>query len=811
MKSKKLYALLLAFVLVLTSVLTLALTACDGGGKDGPGDEPELTVASIALDTSNVKTEFDFGEEFTYEGLKVTATMSDGSTQDVALADCRINTPSMTSAGQRRVTVAYGGKSAQYTITIKERVIPDISGTPLAEIAGENENAPYRVEAEKIDMETPGAELAEGADSFVASAPDGGEVVISGDKYLTGFGVKGNYFGFTFTADKEYTGVTLVMRVAANGAEGVAMSDSMNVHLNYAADEETHGLIAMDGIFVEAGEHNWADVVIRDMTIPAGTNELTFDILAENVPDIDYIDFYVGARYISSVVELTAKTEEGAPVVKDIENFDTEKARTREDVAAANGLKDGELFRENVMEKNPAQGANTSGGWAVGAIAKGSQLSTTIRLAEDATVEIGINCASISNYYVKDNWSFSIDGYTLNGVESKDIIGGSSNMEYWAWQTTSLGTYNLPAGDHLFLVNITGTDCNVDCINFNVLSYGSFDESGVDLDKQPQPVPEPEASLSKNGVVRLEAESLRYQDGWILRDDQTSFTENWNNDMGSGVCLKGFTAESEIKAVVQVEEKTTVAISFMMSYYDADTFDFSQSVIKFGDQTLTATPEGDFGHRDATDYWKWNKVDLSPVEVEAGVYTLSIVFGDKGMNLDYFEFVGGDGSDAEPEEPAVDAVLKIGETAKAEAESLLDQTGWVLRSDLAAAGMSFTENWSNDMGSGVNVRGLAAGSVVKVTVRVDEKATIRISSSMSYYDAETYDFAAKATIQFGETALTATPADDFGHRSEGDWWKWVDVDFGSVTVDAGTYTFSITFAENGLNVDYFQFAVTAAA
>ena len=324
-------------------------------------------------------------------------------------------------------------------------------------------------------------------------------------------------------------------------------------------------------------------------------------------------------------------------------------------------------------------------------------------------------------------------------------------------------------------------------------------------------MPEPEASLSKNGVVRLEAESLRYQDGWILRDDQTSFTENWNNDMGSGVCLKGFTAESEIKAVVQVEEKTTVAISFRMSYYDADTFDFSQSVIKFGDQTLTATPEGDFGHRDATDYWKWNKVDLSPVEVEAGVYTLSIVFGDKGMNLDYFEFVGGDGSDAEPEEPAVDAVLKIGETAKAEAESLLDQTGWVLRSDLADAGMSFTENWSNDMGSGVNVRGLAAGSVVKVTVRVEEKATIRISSSMSYYDAETYDFAANATIQFGETALTATPADDFGHRSEGDWWKWVDVDFGSVTVDAGTYTFSITFAEDGLNVDYFRFAVTAAA
>lgn len=811
MKSKKLYAVSLAFALILMSVLTLALAACGGGGEKDP-PEPELTVESIALDTSKVKTEFEFGEEFTCDGLKVTAKMNDGSTKDVPLNECRINAPSMSAPGSRRVTVSYSGKSAQYTIKIKERVIPDISGTPLVEIKGENENAAYRVEAEKIDMKTPGAKLAEGADSFVAKTPEDAEgVVISGGEYLTGFGVRGNYFGFTFTSDKEYTGVTLVVRVAANGEEGVSMSDSLNMYLNYASDEETHGKISVEGVFVEAGDQAWTDVVVRDVTIPAGTNEFTFDVLDEAVTDIDYVDFYVGSRYISSVVELTAKTEDGAPVVKDIENFDTEKARTREDVAAANGLKDGELFKENVMEKNPVQGANTSGGWAVGAIAKGSQLSTTIRLAEDATVEIGINCASIDSYYVKDNWSFSIDGYTLNGVESKDIKGGSSNMEYWAWQTTSLGTYNLPAGDHLFLVNITGTDCNVDCVNFNVISYGSYDESGVDLDKQPEPELEPEAALTKNGVVRLEAESLRYQDGWTLRDDANSFTENWNNDMGTGVCLKGFTADSEIKAVVKVEEKTTVSISFMMSYYDSEIFDFSQSVIKFGDKALKATPEGDFGHRDNGDYWKWNKVNLSPVEVEAGVYTLSIVFGDKGMNLDYFEFVGGDGSDAE-ETPSVDATLKIGETATAEAESLLDRTGWVMRPDMVGTpNASFTENWNNDMGEGVCAKGFGAGTVVKVIVKVEERSTVRISSSMAFYDETTYDFAGTTEIKFGDESLTATPEGEFGHRHDTDWWKWVAVDFGSVTVDAGTYTFSIAFNDDGLNIDYFRFAVTAAA
>lgn len=125
--------------------------------------------------------------------------------------------------------------------------------------------------------------------------------------------------------------------------------------------------------------------------------------------------------------------------------------------------------------------------------------------------------------------------------------------------------------------------------------------------------------------------------------------------------------------------------------------------------------------------------------------------------------------------------------------------------------MTFTESWANDMGSGVNVRGLDTGSVVKVIVNVEEKATIQISSSMSYYDSETYDFAANATIRFGDIDLTATPEGDFGHRNDGDWWKWVNVDFGSVTVEPGTYTFSIAFAAEGLNIDYFQFAVTAAA
>lgn len=805
MKKNRLLSLVLALILVVAFTATAVFSGCK---PDEPTPPAEATVTAITLDTSETKTTFEFGEEFTYEGLKVTAELSDGTKKAVDLKECKVSTPSMTTPGQRRVTVSYEGKTAQYTITINERVLPEISEKSLLDIKGENESNAYRLEAETFDMETPGAKLADGYKSFVAEAPEPGEgeepVVISGDKYLDGYGVEGNYIGFTFTSDKEYKGVTLVLRVSNPGESAITLADNMKMYLNYESDEDTHGEISLSGRTVEAGGE-WVDVVIRDVTIPAGTSTITFDIIGESVPAIDYIDFYVGARYISSVIEFTSVTEE-SPVFVDLEDFDTEMARTRKDFADAHGIPEDQIYLEQVQ--NAEQAANTSRGTSVAALASGSQLSTTLRLAQDATIEIKIKVASVENYIVKDNWNFSIDGYSLNGVESTDIKDGNpAANEYWLWKEVSLGVYNISAGDHLFLLSVVGGSCNIDGLSFDVISYGEFDESGVDIDEQPEAQLEPEAQLSKNGVLRLEAEELRYKDGLVLRDDSTSFTETWNRDGKSGVCLKGFTAESEIKAVIEVEEATTVSISFMMSYYDSTEFDFSKSVITFDGQTLTATPEGEFGHDNDQDYWKWNKVNLSPVEVEAGVHTLSIVFNEKGMNLDYFEFVGGDGSDV-PEEPVADASVGIGDTVKVEAENT-DPSGWIARGDWQPD-TPFTEAWNNDMGSGVSLKGMETGSVVTFTVEVKEKCTLSVKSSMAYYDDVTYNFAENTVIKIGEQTLTATPAEEFGHRNDTDWWKWVNVDLGSVTLDAGVYTFTMTFNAVGLNIDFFELVATAA-
>lgn len=78
------------------------------------------TLDSIILDTSDAPTTFNVGDTFSYEGLSVTANYDDGS--DDIVTPTSVSTPSMSTAGQKTVTVTYteGGvtKTANYTITV---------------------------------------------------------------------------------------------------------------------------------------------------------------------------------------------------------------------------------------------------------------------------------------------------------------------------------------------------------------------------------------------------------------------------------------------------------------------------------------------------------------------------------------------------------------------------------------------------------------------------------------------------------------------------------------------------------------------
>lgn len=104
-KTLKLTNLLAILVLAIAMILTA--TAC--GAK----------TQSIQVDVSAAKVVYTVGEEFDSSGIKVTATLSDGTTKEVSLADCSFSgfNSSETTESQK-ITVTYDGFFAEYTVKI---------------------------------------------------------------------------------------------------------------------------------------------------------------------------------------------------------------------------------------------------------------------------------------------------------------------------------------------------------------------------------------------------------------------------------------------------------------------------------------------------------------------------------------------------------------------------------------------------------------------------------------------------------------------------------------------------------------------
>ncbi len=97
--------------------------------KEVKGSTPEKpTLTSIELDTSDAPTTFNVGDEWSYEGLSVTANYSDGSSDIVS--PTYVSTPNMGVAGTKTVTVSYTEdgetQEASYEITVNAPTLTSI-------------------------------------------------------------------------------------------------------------------------------------------------------------------------------------------------------------------------------------------------------------------------------------------------------------------------------------------------------------------------------------------------------------------------------------------------------------------------------------------------------------------------------------------------------------------------------------------------------------------------------------------------------------------------------------------------------------
>lgn len=92
------------------------------GGKETSFDitVKEKNVKSIAVSSLPTKTEYITGQKFIAEGGMLKITYADDTEREVALTDesIELSSPDMTTAGDKTITVTYGGQTTSFTINV---------------------------------------------------------------------------------------------------------------------------------------------------------------------------------------------------------------------------------------------------------------------------------------------------------------------------------------------------------------------------------------------------------------------------------------------------------------------------------------------------------------------------------------------------------------------------------------------------------------------------------------------------------------------------------------------------------------------
>ena len=619
------------------------------------GDEIDGEVVSISVDATGAKLSFKFGEEFSHEGLKITATLDNGSTKTISPDQCRYVNIDTEKAGPKTVYVYFGSKSATYEITVQPRVIPTIPATPVFNMTPENT---YRVEAEDIDMSATGVKLADGASSFVADAV-GVANATSGNKYLTGFGVKWNYFGFTFTAAEECHGSTIVLKIANSSGKSIDAS-IVNVYFNFNQDDNgvVSGRIPLEGYLIKAnGACKWDEIVLRNVNIPVGTNTLTFEVMSDGSTfDIDYIDFYAAMPYVKTLIEVNSTNT----IIRDLEALDTDKIIVDPAVVADRRLQEGQLYIETVNDNG-----FTHNGSCLSAVYTGSQISTTLYLEQDATISFNIKAGFAKSHILADNFVFYIDGVKITTIEYKDILGAS----WWDWKNTNIGVFNLSAGYHTFIMESIGDQCNFDTLDLIVVSYGSFDASGINIDDMPEPCERCEdcllctkadckqpnctvkcfcefnvdAMISTTTNTIIEAETFD-NSGVVTNQAQIDHGRipagQYGVEVGNGqICIFG--CDKGTTFTIKVYSEKAMTVDLKLNVACAGGYNVPNALAVTHNGASVTVPACDIAPSEG--WHNWNEVSLGTLELTEGVNTIVItLISNDAPNFDKLIFVPKD-------------------------------------------------------------------------------------------------------------------------------------------------------------------------
>lgn len=237
----------------------------------------EIYVTNITLSQNANEATYYIGDTVKVAGAVITATYNDGSTAEISADDSRVgkNYPDMNSAGNKNITLSFGGKNYSYLISVK---------TPSISInGGTNGNRTSQLTAsydvgnqENISINW------SSSDTSVATVNNG---------YVAFNKNKGSNASTVITASYNYKGhtykATRTLRIEYGSWSGesenyVAESDTRHVHTSSKTDTTESESTSLNG-WTRTGERkvytgDWESGHIRDTEMPSDTGDAEWQL-----------------------------------------------------------------------------------------------------------------------------------------------------------------------------------------------------------------------------------------------------------------------------------------------------------------------------------------------------------------------------------------------------------------------------------------------------------------------------------------------------------------------------------------------------
>ena len=237
----------------------------------------EIYVTNITLSKNANETTYYIGDTVKVAGAVITATYNDGSTSEISADDSRVgkNYPDMNSAGNKNVTLSFGGKNYSYLISVK---------TPSISInGGTNGN--------RTSQLTASYDVGNQENIYINWSSSDTSVATVNNGYVAFNKNKGSNASTVITASYNYKGrtykATRTLRIEYGSWSGesenyVAESDTRHVHTGSKTDTTESESTSLNG-WTRTGERkvytgDWEAGHRRDTEMPADTGDAEWQL-----------------------------------------------------------------------------------------------------------------------------------------------------------------------------------------------------------------------------------------------------------------------------------------------------------------------------------------------------------------------------------------------------------------------------------------------------------------------------------------------------------------------------------------------------